>query len=149
MTLRGVATRFAMFVSLLTPPGVVFAASGGTIVITVTVEEIATGIIALEVDSSFLSWSAVADAIGYDIVRGDLLTLHSSAGNFTVATEECLADDHPTTSLAHSAVPDPGSGFWFLVRDARLGGNGAYDSGGLAQVGSRDAEIDASTRSCP
>ncbi len=149
MTLRGVPVRFALGVLIVTSPGAVFAASQGTIEITVTVREIGAASIVLHVDSSSLSWSVVPDAIGYDIVRGDLQTLRGSAGNFTVATEECLADDHPTTSLAHSAIPDPGQGSWFLVRNVRIGSQGTYDSGGPAQVGPRDAEIDASALSCP
>ncbi len=105
--------------------------------------------IVLDVDSWFLSWTTIPDAFGYDIVRGDLMTLHESAGNFTSATEECLADNHPTTSFPFSADPERGQGFWFVVRDVQADGDGSYDSGSVAQVGLRDTEINASPLSCP
>ncbi len=149
MTFRSVSARVVLCALTLASPGTMLTASSGEIVITVTVRQVSTANIVLDVDSSALSWSAVADAIGYDIVRGDLQTLLNGAGDFTAATEECLANDHPTTSLAYSAVPDPGGKFWIVVRDVRIAGRGTYDSGGSSQVGSRDLEIDASNLSCP
>jgi hypothetical protein len=46
-------------------------------------------------------------------------------------------------------APSLGKAFWFLVRGANCAGKGTYNSGVPAQVGSRDAEIDASTAACP
>ena len=96
-----------------------------------------------------LSWTAPAGATGYDVVKGDLSTLRSSGGDFSLATGECLADNRTSTSLTDSDTPAPGGGLWFLVRPANCGGPGSYDSGGAMQVGLRDAEIDASGNECP
>ena len=38
---------------------------------------------------------------------------------------------------------------FFLVRGQNCGGNGAYDTDQLGQVGLRDAEIAASGKDCP
>jgi hypothetical protein len=96
-----------------------------------------------------LSWTALAGASTYDVVRGDLASLRSSAGDFTAATQACLADDTTATSQVFTPAPGPGEGFWFLVRGSNCTARGSYDSGGASQVGSRDSEVDASPLSCP
>lgn len=86
-------------------------------------------------------------AADYDVVRGDLGLLRSSGGDFTLATVDCVANDHGEAS---SATPDPqltGEAFWFLVRSADAAG--IYDSGASSQVGQRDVEIAASGVACP
>ena len=90
-----------------------------------------------------------ANATGYDLAKGDLVTLRSSSGNFALATNECLANDPTTAMLLYSNTPAPGQGFWFLVRGENCGGRGSYDSGAPRQVGLRDAEIAASGHDCP
>lgn len=95
-----------------------------------------------------LSWTVPPNATSYDVVRGDVASLIASGGNFTVATTECLANNSTNTSMIYQGVPDAGEAFWFLVRAAQCGGLGSYDSGFLSQVGSRDAEIDASSGAC-
>jgi hypothetical protein len=99
--------------------------------------------------SALLSWSAVPDATAYDVVRGGLSELRSSGGSFGSATQECLADERPETSLEHGPGPAPGAGFWYLVRAVGCGANGSYDDAGPGQTGSRDAEIAASPAACP
>jgi hypothetical protein len=94
-----------------------------------------------------LSWSTVAGATEYDIVRGDLGVLKGSGGDFAAATAECLDDNRTTALLLHA--PPAASNVWFLVRPANCGGGGTYDSGGLGQIGARDAEIAASASDCP
>jgi hypothetical protein len=96
-----------------------------------------------------LSWTGTAGAVGYDVVRGGLGVLHGTSGDFTTATAECLADNHPNTLLNYATDPASGEAFWFLVRSVTGGGNGTYDSTGPMQVGTRDAEINASPVSCP
>jgi hypothetical protein len=103
----------------------------------------------LRVDKTVLSWTAIAGATGYDVVRGGLGALRQTAGDFTTSTEECLANDLPDTSLPYAAMPSPGQGFWFLTRGMNCGGNGSYDSGASSQVGQRDGEIAASGSGCP
>jgi hypothetical protein len=112
-----------------------------------------TGVAALSLGKSpgitTLAWGSVASAGRYDVVRGSVGTLRSSEGNFTTATEECLADNQAATSLSYSGSPGVGAGYWFLVRAVNCGGNGTYNSGAPSQVGDRDAEIAASAFSCP
>jgi hypothetical protein len=81
-------------------------------------------------------------------VRGRLSSLRSSGGDFSIAIEGCVSDDHRSTSLPYAATPGTvGDGFFFLARGVDCDGNGTYDSGGPGQVGSRDEEIGASPNS--
>jgi len=96
-----------------------------------------------------LTWCNPPGATGSDIIRGDVATLASSAGGFSVATEECVINDHPTNSFPYSGTPIIGQGFWFLVRCEGCPAQGTYDSGAPSQVGLRDAEIAASGQDCP
>ena len=103
----------------------------------------------LTVTVSGLSWTASPTAVTYDVILGDLNALSASAGNFTSSTQLCLANDLGSQNLSTAAVPAPGLGYWYLVRGVRLGGtdNDTYDEGG-GQVGSRDAEVAASSAGC-
>ena len=105
----------------------------------------------LTMQGNYLVWTPIPDAVSYDVIRGDLAILKSTRGDFTLATHECVDDDHVGTSMSYSAALSPGQGSWFLVRGVYLAGmgNGTYDSGSSSQVGSRDAEIAASTGACP
>ena len=91
-------------------------------------------VITLTVDTTDVLWTSVPNAIGYDLIRGDLGLLGSSAGNFTTATEECLGNDLVTTSLSNAIVDPfpPGAGSWFIVRGVLGTGNLSYDSFGGA-----------------
>jgi len=100
-------------------------------------------------NGDLVSWSAVAGADAYDLVRGSLSLLNSSGGNFTTSLQACLADDQAGLGFVDTALPPVGNGFWYLVRGLSCGGAGTYDSVGGNQVGSRDAEIAASPGSCP
>ncbi len=96
-----------------------------------------------------VTWNTFPGPLGYDVVRGSLTVLQSSHGDFSAAIGACLANDTPLASLEDAVVPDPADGFWYLVRAWNCGGNGSYDSGAVAQQGSRDAEIAASAATCP
>lgn len=95
-----------------------------------------------------LSWNNIA--VKYDVVRGSLDVLRSSAGNFALAKDLCVENDlfpptitTPTVQLVDN-TPASGGLFW-LVRGDRCGGR-TYNSGGQGQVGDRDSEIDVCTR---
>ncbi|UCF68132.1 MAG: phytase [Acidobacteriota bacterium] len=103
----------------------------------------------LSVTTAQLIWTPGPQARAYDVVRGDLGLLRGSAGDFTSAVEECLADDHAFTSLDWSESPAPGQGHWFLVRRVLIDGVGTYDSLYPSQTGTRDSELDGSPLSCP
>jgi hypothetical protein len=103
----------------------------------------------LTVDGDVVSWSVIATAGAYDLVRGDVTTLRATGGDFSAATQECLANDAPTTSFVYSPDPSPGEAFWFLARPVNCAGPGSYDTGAPSQAGSRDAEIAAAPAPCP
>jgi hypothetical protein len=96
-----------------------------------------------------LAWTAVSGATGYDVVRGSLLALASTHGDFSAATTACLADDVATTMIDEIEAPAAGQGFWYALRAVSCGGSASYDSGSPSQVGSRDAGIAASGQACP
>ena len=89
-----------------------------------------------------LSWTAVSGATTYDVVRGGLLALHGSNGNFQVATQTCIVNNAPGTSFTTGGTPSAGDGYWFLVRGRNCGGKGTYGGG------SEDAGIVASGQDC-
>jgi hypothetical protein len=103
----------------------------------------------LFVEDALLSWSAVPGATGYDVVRGSLITLHSSGGDFTSAVAACSGNDHAGTSVESLEAPGTGEGFFYLVRGVNCAGTGTYDTDATSQVQLRDAEIDASPSACP
>jgi hypothetical protein len=96
-----------------------------------------------------LSWTPLAGATAYDVVRGSLTSLASTHGDFTAATDLCVANDLAATTKSDPGIPAAGTGSWYLVRGSNCGGPGTYDSGAPSQVGARDAEIQASAAACP
>jgi len=102
----------------------------------------------LSVDRTRLVWTATPLASGYDVVRGDLGLLGASGGDFALATLECVVNDALSTSLPYAPNPSPGQGWFFLVRQQTGGPYDSFDSGGIGQIESRDAEIAASGRGC-
>jgi len=101
----------------------------------------------LRVEAARLWWGEVGGAAGYDVVRGSLLDLRATGGDFSdpAATEACVGDDQAATFVEGPPDPAPGAGLWFLVRAAA----GTYDTGEASQSGSRDAGIAASGSGCP
>ncbi len=96
-----------------------------------------------------LSWTAAADAIGYDVIRGDLPLLRSSGGDFSQATEVCLASAIPDLTYTDPALPAAQQGFWYLVREVTAVGRGSYDAFAGNLAASRDAGVGASGNDCP
>ena len=106
------------------------------------------GSITLEVSRSGLSWSAVPDASGYQLIGGEVEMLRQTAGDFEQATTACLTEDAPGTSFTDPFAPPPGEGAWYLVSARNCAGLGGFDSGGSGQPVSRDAGI-AASQVCP
>ncbi len=96
-----------------------------------------------------LSWTAVSGATGYDVTKGNLVTLRSTVGDFSAATTGCLGDNLGTTTVNDLQSPAAGQGFWYAIRAENCGGNASYDSGSPKQLASRDAGIAASGHGCP
>jgi len=101
-------------------------------------------------DAEMVSWNSVPGAIGYDMVRGDLGALLSSGGDFTAATDACIANDSGGTTLDYAETPSsPGEGYWILLRAVTAEGPQTFQTLAGIQVGMRDAEIAASGSTCP
>jgi hypothetical protein len=96
-----------------------------------------------------ISWSPLAGASSYDIVRGSLATLRAFAGNYTAAVSGCLANNSGGPTVNDTSVPPPGDANWYLIRGVNCGGGGSYDEGVASQSGLRDSEIAASSSACP
>ncbi|MGH2689500.1 MAG: hypothetical protein ACRDKW_11915 [Actinomycetota bacterium] len=103
----------------------------------------------LQATPAGLSWTPLVVADVYDVIAGDLGTLRTSGGDFTAATQDCLADDQPGTTLPATPDPLPGEGDWFLVRGVAGPVALSLDTFAPGQIGSRDAEVAASAAACP
>ena len=99
--------------------------------------------------NTLLSWPPVPAATNYDVIRGDLVALSSTTGDFSQSTDLCLANDSPASTAIDGAIPAEGEGFWYLVRPANCAGPGSFDGRDGGQVAPRDPGIDASASSCP
>ena len=88
-------------------------------------------------DKATYSWSAVAYATGYDVVRGDLGSLPVGPGG---GDETCF-DNLASPTLSDATVPSPDSGFWYLSRGENTCGNGTY--------GTRHDGSPRTTTTCP
>lgn len=102
----------------------------------------------LNVDQGQIAWTGAPLATAFDVVRGDLNALRQSGGDFTAATRLCLADDTASLALPYTGVPNPGEGYWFVVRPVTSTEIGTYDSDGAGQWASRDSGIEAAPTAC-
>ena len=83
--------------------------------------------VSVAADKVTFSWSAVASATQYDVVRG-------SAGAFPVGpggADEICFGSLAGPSLLDAATPGPGDGFWYLARGENACGNGTFGTQGL------------------
>jgi hypothetical protein len=96
-----------------------------------------------------LQWNRWRPDLRFDVVRGSLLSLKVSRGDFSIATLACAVDDAEAPYLIDATLPTTGEGFWFLVRPETSAGIGSYDSHEPGQQGLRDAEINSSALACP
>jgi hypothetical protein len=104
---------------------------------------------------TWLSWPAQS-GFRTDLVRGNLRTLALTHGDYAASVELCFRDDVPDINpvyVADPEPPDPGEGFWYLVRiDQYLGcpteGSGDYNESCPGLTGFRNAEIRMSGRDC-
>ncbi|HEX5043311.1 MAG TPA: MopE-related protein [Candidatus Polarisedimenticolaceae bacterium] len=104
---------------------------------------------ALALAGSLLSWSALANATGYDLVRGDLSALRASGGDFSSGTL-CVGNDLPAAAAKDPFQPAVNEGAWYLVRAvSACTGAASYDEDGGAQQGARDPEIATAPAACP
>jgi Concanavalin A-like lectin/glucanases superfamily/Protein of unknown function (DUF1566) len=73
--------------------------------------------------TAVISWNLAPGATGSDVVRGLVSGLPVSP---TDAGETLLVRDTDSTTYEDSTVPDPGMGFWYLVRARTACGGGSW-----------------------
>jgi len=79
------------------------------------------------------------------MVTGRLSMLRATGGDFSQATQACVRE--PIGPMYdYLDTPPPGEVFWIVTR--RVSPDGTYDSGGPAQVETRDDEIASSGFDC-
>jgi hypothetical protein len=100
-------------------------------------------------DTQNLSWASVPFADSYDLVKGGLMPLHSSGGDFTNSLLGCLENDGADTVATDPTVPAVGQGLFYLVRAKAACKTGTYNSGQPGQQGDRDPKVAASPVTCP
>ncbi len=98
---------------------------------------------------SQITWDSSRGATSYDVVRGSLPALEESRGDFSVATQGCMASNVASTVIEDAATLVPGDGAFYLVRPRNCAGAGTYDTGLGSQTGSRDPGIQLSGVGCP
>jgi hypothetical protein len=84
----------------------------------------------------------------FDLVSGDLTSLRQSGGDFTLATDSCLAQARPEHYLSDNRILSPGDGVWYLLRQITAAGVGTFDVAPGSQSEPRDDEIAASAGAC-
>ncbi|MCP3979320.1 MAG: hypothetical protein GY716_08330 [bacterium] len=102
----------------------------------------------LEFGTDSISCCPHPGSVALDFVRGDLMALVGSAGDFGTSTTECMADDLEDPTLTYSSTPGPGEAEWFLTRYVSEDGGESYDSGQPSQAEPRDVEIAVSGGDC-
>ena len=91
-----------------------------------------------------LWWGNVeAASSGYDVVSGEINDLRGVGGDFSLAAQDCEANDQAATFVDTSDDDPPsGDGLWYVLRSEP---GGTYDSGGTGQLAPRDSGLTA----CP
>ncbi len=103
--------------------------------------------LAIQADKSGIEWNADSAAVGYDLVRGDLVQLRST-GSIAGTELDCLSTDQLPATL-DPILPQPGQAFYYVVRGAGCWpGVGTYDSTGDGQWSSRDLALQGGSSLC-
>jgi len=93
-------------------------------------------------------WSDHPEALGYDIIKGDLDQLLATEGDFSIAIEECVANNHDEAWVSYIGEPDSGHTWFFLVRMVGETANMTYAPMDTCDLGTRDAEIEIAPFTC-
>jgi hypothetical protein len=95
-------------------------AAGGPEPLLMQVEQVSGGV--------QLSWAAVAGAIGYDVIRGDLQSIQAIDSVTSLGSVSVLARGAPDTALLDASGVDPsvGQGFFYLIEQRTARGGSGY-----------------------
>ncbi len=99
-------------------------------------------------DKQIMNWNGELSADRYDMIKGDLIALRSSSGNFTSSLLSCGEEDSFDTQSFDSIGPNPGEGFYYLIRGQADCKDGTYNTGQSSQSDDRDSEIESSSSTC-
>ena len=97
-------------------------------------------------DDTTLAWQPSPGATAYDVIKGNMLALRSSGGDFGVSLDACLEDDGTDTTSQDPGTPPLRDAFFYLVRPAPAGTD---DSPCPDLAAPRDAAIAGSPQACP
>lgn len=101
----------------------------------------------IELGRNEIRWQGVPATALQDFIDGDLVLLRNSLGDFTAATDGCVANDATGSSTPYTREPGIGGALFVLGR-ADDDGQG-YESLVESQQDLRDGEIAASGVDCP
>jgi len=97
---------------------------------------------------TLFTWTVALAGSVHDLVRGDLVQLRSSGGNFATSTVVCGGNDLTGTSVVvNDPEPPVDGGSYYLLRGVSLQCRGTLDDG--TQLAGRDAGIVSSGSACP
>jgi hypothetical protein len=99
-------------------------------------------------DKQTMSWNPEITADYYDVMKGDLMVLLSSLGDFTSSLLDCLENDSVDTQSEDTNDPTSG-GYYYIVRAQADCIKGTCNSEQPSQIGDRDPEIEGSSNKCP
>lgn len=100
------------------------------------------------VDKEGMSWNTGLLADRYDVLKGDLMTLRSSGGDFNLSLLSCLEENSTDIQSIDSIEAGPGEGFYYLIRAQANCKDGTYNTDQSSQTEDRDSEIESSLSGC-
>ncbi len=96
-----------------------------------------------------IAWDSLAEACGYDLVKGDLLELHATYGDLSAAQLACAGQGLVSPESADAAVPAPEEAWFYLVRAVDCSPRAlTYDTWDIGQVRSRDPQLQGPAALC-
>jgi hypothetical protein len=99
---------------------------------------------------TLFAWTPALAGSVHDLVRGDLMALRATSGDFATSTVACGGDDLTGTSLVlGEAAPPIDGGYFYLLRGVSLQCRGTFDDAAGAQLAGRDPGVTGSASSCP
>jgi hypothetical protein len=94
-------------------------------------------------------WTFEPTSDRYDVVKGDLVALRESLGDFSSSVTSCLDDDSLDDTSEDPQHPESGGAFYYLVRGQCHCMSGTYSTEFAGEVPGRDSGIGDSILSCP
>jgi PKD repeat protein len=96
-----------------------------------------------------LYWDPYPAVQSYDVVRGDLMHLRATGGDFSTAQQICLLDDGADESAPDYENPGPGEAFFYLARATNCARQtGSFNTTGPGQTAARDLDLQGATAQC-